>query len=138
MKYVALLCLILSQIVCAEELGVHERQGLQDTKEFLKSPEQRKEYLEKDKKAKEADDKASALAGSAKNKEEMYGIASEVLEKIVNETKGDPQKMQQLLQEAQTNPQKFYEKYFDENAKARVRGVAADIEKKGTKAPSSR
>jgi hypothetical protein len=46
--------------------------------------------------------------------------------------------MQQILQEAQTNPQKFYEKYFDENAKARVRGVASDIDSKGVKPKSPR
>lgn len=139
MKSLISLCLILNHgLAFSQDLGEHERKGLEDTKVFLKSPEQRKEFLEKDKRGKEADDKVSALAGSSKNKEEIYGISSDVLEKLVQETKGDPQKMQEILQEAQTNPQKFYEKYFDENAKARVRGVASDINSKGAKTKSPR
>jgi hypothetical protein len=139
MKNVIFACLILNHsFALAQDLGAHESQGLKDTKTFLHSPEQRKEFINKDKAAKEIDDKVSALAGSSKNKEELYGISSEVLEKLVQETKGDPQKMQQILQEAQTNPQKFYEKYFDENAKARVRGVASDIDSKGVKPKSPR
>lgn len=139
MKLLFAACLILSQYqVFAQELGAHEKKGLEDTKSFLHSPEQRKEFIDKNKAAKDVDDKVSALAGSSKNKEDMYGISSEVLEKLVNETKGDPQKMQLILQEAQSNPQKFYEKYFDENAKARVRGVATDIQSKGVKPKSPR
>ena len=46
------------------------------------------------------------------------------------------EQMQQLLLEAQSNPQAFYNKYFSEADKARVRSLANDIEKKGAKNPS--
>lgn len=130
-------CLALIHAPAFAQLGPHEQQGLKDTQEFMKNSRERQEWIDKKGgKAKEVDQKVDALAGSKENKEEIYGIASEVMEKIANETKGDPEAMQKLLLEAQTNPQAFYQKYFDEKSKARVRGVAADIEKKGAKGPS--
>ena len=120
------------QSVAVAQLGPHEQQGLKDTKELLKNPNERQKYVEKDPKAKDVDKKVDALAGSKENKEEIYGIAADIMEKIAVETKGDPAAMQKLLLEAQTNPQAFYEKYFDDKSKARVRGVAADIDKKGS------
>ncbi len=130
---VLLLSLVLVHTAAAHaQLDTHQQQGLKDTKEFLKTPDERRKFIDKNAKAKDVDNKVDALAGSKENKEEIYGIAAEVMEKIAIETKGDPQAMQKLLQEAQGNPRAFYEKYFDDKSKARVRGVAADIEKKGT------
>ena len=129
---VLLLSLVLVHTVAYAQLDSHQQQGLKDTKEFLKNSEERQKFVDKNLKAKDVDNKVDALAGSKENKEEIYGIAAEVMEKIAIETNGDPQAMQKLLQEAQGNPRAFYEKYFDDKSKARVRGVAADIEKKGT------
>jgi hypothetical protein len=132
-----LLCLALIHLSAHAELDQHQQQGLKDTKEFLKNKDERQKWIdEKGGKAKEVDNKVEALGGSKENKEEIYGIAAEVMEKIALETNGDPEKMQKLLQEAQGNPKAFYEKYFDDKSKARVRGVATDIERKGTKGPS--
>jgi Skp family chaperone for outer membrane proteins len=134
-----LLCLALIHASAFAQLDPHEQQGLKDTQEFLKNSKERQEWVDKKGgKAKEVDNKVEALAGSKENKEEIYGIAAQVMEKIANETKGDPEAMQKLLLEAQTNPQAFYNKYFDDKAKARVRGVATDIEQKGVKGPSAK
>ena len=100
---------------------------------MLTNPAERNAAIKSDKKALEVDQKVEALTGSGKNKEEIYDIASKVMEAITVESKGDPEKMQQLLMEAQSNPQAFYNKYFSESDKARVRSLAQDIEKKGGK-----
>ncbi len=113
------------------QLDQHQRQGLEDTKTLLKDKKQRDDFIKTEKKAQEVDAKVDALAGTSKNKEEIYGISAEVMEKLTVETGGDPAKMQKILDEAMRNPEAFYNKYFDDKAKARVRGVATDIEKNG-------
>lgn len=130
-----LFILSLSLIHCAAnaDLDQHEQQGLKDTKRMLTTPSERNAAIKNDKNARETDAKVEALTGSGKNKEEIYDIASKVMETITVESKGDPEKMQQLLLEAQSNPQAFYDKYFTAAEKSRVRNLATDIEKKGTK-----
>lgn len=122
--------LILIQVSAHAELDHHEQQGLKDTRQLLANPKERDQAIQKDKTALEVDQKVEALTGSGKDKEEIYGIASEVLEKIAAEANGDPQQMQKLLLEAQSNPQKFYEKYFNAAQKTRVKNLASEIEKK--------
>lgn len=127
-----ILCLILVPFLSHAQLDEHQRKGLDDTKSLLKDKKQRDEFIKTDKAAKEVDAKVDALAGSAKNKEDIYSISADVMEKLTAATNGDPEKMKQILEEAQKNPQAFYQKYFDENARQRVRGVANEIEKSGS------
>lgn len=123
--------LVLIHTVAAAELDKHQQKGVQDTQNMLKSPHQRNEAIKNDATAKEVDAKVDALTGGGQTKEDVYGLASEIFEKVAAEAKGDPEKMQQLLMEAQSNPQKFYDKYFTEAQKAKVRGIANKTEKKG-------
>lgn len=117
----------------SQGLGVHERKGLDDTKSLLKDKQQRDDYIKTDKKAQDIDNKVNALTGGdGAHKEEIYGISAEVMEKLTVETNGDPEKMKKILEDAMRNPEAFYNQYFDEKAKQRVRGVANEIEKKGT------
>lgn len=127
-----LLSLTLIHFAAHADLDKHQQQGLKDTQRMLTNPAERNAAIKNDKKALETDAKVEALTGSGKNKEEIYDIASKVMEAITVESKGDPEKMQTMLLEAQSNPQAFYNKYFSESDKNRVRGLAADIEKKGT------
>lgn len=136
-----LVCLSLGLTVIhasADKLDEHQRQGLSDTQSMLKSRSQRDEYIKTDKRAKDVDDKVGALAGSAENKDEIYGLSSQVLERVVAEAKGDPVKMQEILTKAQQDPKGFYEKYFDENQKQGVRGIANKIEQRKTKTGPNR
>ncbi|NJL24668.1 MAG: hypothetical protein HC902_05530 [Calothrix sp. SM1_5_4] len=131
-----LLGLILIQFhIAATELDPHAKQGLHDTKKLLKTPAERDEYLKKNPRAKEVDQKIDALTGSDKSKEEIYGLASELMEKITLEANGNPERMQMLLIEAQKNPEAFFRKYFNDGQKRRVRGIADDIEKRKTPPP---
>jgi hypothetical protein len=110
------------------DLDKDQRQGLKDTQELLRSPKDRAAAIAKDPKAKDIDDKAGALAGTPENKDEMYDIAAQLVEKIALQANGDPNKMQQLMIEAQKDPKAFYDKYFDDTQKAKVRGLANKIE----------
>lgn len=131
-------CLALIHASAFAQLGEHEQKGLKDTQDFLKNKKERQQFIDKDAKAKDVDNKVDALAGSPQNKEEIYSISADIIEKLVMETKGDAAAMQKILEQAQKDPQAFYQKYFDEKSKARVRGLATDIEKKGTAGPSKK
>lgn len=119
--------LILIHVTAYAKLDAPQTEALQQTKDLLKDPSARQKAINKDPKAKDADDKVSALAGSSENKEEIYELASQLMEKIAQETNGDPDKMQKLMLEAQTNPQAFYNKYFNKDQKTKVRGIANKI-----------
>lgn len=135
MKALAL-CLILIHLPALAQLDEHQTKGLEDTKEMLVNPAQRKEAIKGDKKALEMDAKVDALAGSSENKEEIYSIAAQVMDKITAECKGEPTCMQKLLLGAQADPKAFHDKYFDKTQQDRVRGVANKIErKKGSSLP---
>lgn len=129
----ACLILVLTSPAFAQ-LDKDQEQGLKDTKEFLKNSKERQDWINKNAPAKDVDNKVESLAGSKQNKDEIYGIAADVMDKLTRDAKGDPAAMQKILDEAQGNPEAFYNKYFDEASKQRVRGVANDIEKKGTPA----
>jgi hypothetical protein len=117
-------------------MGAAEQQGLQETQGLLRSKSQREEYFKKDAKAKEMGDKVQSLTGSGAEQEQVYDLAAQVMEKIAKESNGDPAKMQKLLDEAQKNPQAFYDRYFSAEQKAKVREVANKIEKKGAVGPA--
>lgn len=114
------------------DLDQHQQKGLEDTKALLKNAQDRNAFIKTDKKAQEVDQKVDALTGGGANKEEVYGISSDVMDKLTHESNGDPEKMQAILQEASKNPEAFYNKYFDDGAKARVRGVAGKIDAQKT------
>lgn len=102
---------------------------------MLRSKNEREKAIKGDKQAEDVDAKVKALSGSEKNQEDIYGLSADLMEKLAAEAKDDPEKMQMILQEAQANPQKFYEKYFSAEQKAKLRGIAQDIEHKGVKDP---
>lgn len=121
--------LILLHVPGQAEMGPDERKALKQTQELLKDSAQRAAAVRRDPKAQEMDKKVEALAGSPENKAEIYDISAQVMGKITTEANGDPVKMQQIMLEAQKNPKAFYEKYFDVDQKAKVRGLASQIEK---------
>ncbi len=124
-----ILCLILIQFSAHADLDKDEKQGLEDTKAMLKNSSARDKAIKGNAKAMETDAKVSALAGNGANKEEIYDLASQIMEKITVEANGDPNKMQAMMLEAQKNPQGFYDKYFTAEQKAKVQGVSGKIER---------
>lgn len=126
-----LLVLLYVSISAYADLDSSQTEGLKRTQQMMNNRKARQEAIKNDPKAKEIDAKAGILAGSDENKDEMYGLSSELLEKIAKETNGDPAKMQRLLLDAQKDPNAFYEKYFDSQEQARVRELATKIQGHG-------
>lgn len=132
-----IICFFILTFTCTfafADLDEHNQKGLHDTQNLLKSKSERDAFIKKNKDAQDADAKAGAIAGSSENKEELYNMSSEIMEKITTETNGDPAKMQKLLEEAQKDPKSFYEKYFSESQKAKTKKIA---EKSSQRKPSA-
>lgn len=119
---------ILSFSLNVMALDSDEQKGLSQTTDLLKSSKDRQKVIDADPSARDVDAKVSALAGSGKNKEEIYGVSAEVFDKVVKEANGDPQKLQNIMDEAAKNPEAFYSKYFGDAQKAKVRDVANKID----------
>lgn len=126
-----LLVLLYVCISAYADLDSSQTEGLKETQTMMTNRKAREEAIKRDPKAKEIDAKAGILAGTQGNKEEMYSLSADLLEKIAKETGGDPVKMQQLLLDAQKDPKAFYEKYLDAKEQARVRGLATKIQGHG-------
>jgi hypothetical protein len=56
-----------------------------------------------------ADQKAlEAVGGSAAGKQELYNISADIMPFLVTQTNGDPAKMAEIVQKAQSNPEAFF------------------------------
>ncbi len=117
------------------ELDKYDQQALKQTQDLLSNPNERGRAIEQDQSAKDVDAKVGALAGSTANKEEIYGLAGQMMERITKETNGDPEKMKKLLLEAQTNPEAFYNK-MNPSQKTQISNLADKINSQKVRVPS--
>ncbi len=91
--------------------------ALQETQKYLKDSTQRQQKINEDPRAKEVDQKIKALAGSDEAAQEIYGLSSDIMGLLMQETGGDPVKMQKLLEEASKNPAAFAKRFSPEQQK---------------------
>lgn len=109
-------------------------EALSNTQSMLRNPSERQKALANDPKAQASDNKVRSLLGP--NTEKAYEISAQLMERIVSETGGDPQKMQRLMLELQSNPQSL-EKYLTPAQRDMIRQMASDVEKSKGFAPAS-
>lgn len=112
----------------AEELSGIDQEALGKTTDLLKNRGEREKMKQSDAALKKVDRDVESLAGDGANKDAIYNMAAKVMEQMAKDSNGDAIKMQELIQQAQKNPQKFLES-MDESNKAMIRGIANDIEK---------
>jgi hypothetical protein len=106
--------------------------ALQETQDVLRDQEKRQNILKKDSKAKAADDQVQSLTGgNSAQSQEVYNISADAFTSVMAGAGNDPAKAMELLQKAQANPEAFYNS-LPKDVKEKIRGVASDIEKKGT------
>lgn len=110
------------------------QEALRKTQEGLTNPDARLKMLEGDAKGQEQDAKVRSMLGD--QSEGAYQISSQVLETIVNQTKGDPTKMQELVNQMLKNPQ-MLEQYLSAQQRDQIRKMASEIEAKKGSAPVS-
>ena len=77
-----------------------------------------------------ADQKAlEAVGGNANNKQELYNISADIMPTLIQQTGGDPEKMQALMLKAQTDPEGFFNS-LSPDAQAKIKNIANTVEKK--------
>jgi uncharacterized alpha-E superfamily protein len=124
-------------LLCAVSLyaeTTEEAKALDETLSILVSPEQRKQILDKDPKAKEADDFALQVGGNAANQQKIYELAAKVMADLAKSGNSDPDKMMQILEKANKNPEAFANTFSPEQKKM-LQELAAEIEKSKSSKP---
>lgn len=101
-------------------------EALRKTQDLLRNQAERQKAIANDPKAQSVDSNAKALLGA--NTEKAYELSAQLMERIVAETGGDPQKMQKLILDLQSNPQSL-EKYLSPAQRDLIRQMASDVEK---------
>jgi len=107
-------------LMCAVSLhaeSAEESKALDETLSILTSPEKRKLILDNDPKAKEADDFALQVGSNAANQQKIYELAAKVMTDLAKNGKWDPDKMMQILEKANKDPEAFANTFSPEQKK---------------------
>jgi hypothetical protein len=117
----------------AEKLDKNSQEALEQTLGILRSSQKRGEEIKNSPKAKAADAEVKALTGNEKNTEKLYELSAQIMQDLVTQANGDPDKMVKILEQAQKDPAGFAKTFSPEQQKL-LKELAVDIEKtKGTK-----
>jgi flagellum-specific peptidoglycan hydrolase FlgJ len=102
------------------------------TKEALdKTVELMNDRSQREKAAKENTSAAAAHAevqklGGAQTQDAVYGVGAEIMKSLVQQTGGDPVKMQELMAKAQRDPEGFA-KSLSPDQQAKIRSIASEV-----------
>ncbi len=116
-------------LILSLSLASAEDQALEQTKNLLRDRDAREKSVKDTKGAKAMQDVKNLTGGDAVAEDEIYGLASDVMPILMEEAKGDPNKMMQILEEAKNNPEAFAKRWTPEQRK-RLKTLS---EKLGTK-----
>jgi len=116
------------QIFAQSQLSKDNQDALKKTQELLTNVQKRQKAIEESKDAQKADGTVNQLVNTQQQKDQVYGIASDVFRDLATGLNGDSQQMMELLQKAQQDPESFY-KALSGNQKAAIKKLANDIEK---------
>jgi hypothetical protein len=109
-------------------------EALHKTQQGLIDPAARAKMMEGDAKAQAQDAKVRAVLGD--HSEGAYQLSAQLLETLVQKTNGDPQKMQELVNQLMANPQ-MLEQYLTGQQREQIRKMASEIEGKKGSTPVS-
>lgn len=109
--------------------------AIKNTQKVLTNKSEREKITQKDSNAKSVSEQVKNLSGGdTATEEETYAIAAEILPVIQKEAGNDPNKLMQLMAEAQANPQKFIDK-LPKAQQDKIKALAAKVEKNKNKKP---
>ena len=90
---------------------------LAQTQALLKDQNQRQKVIQGDAKAKQADDNVKNLGLSSASQEELYGLSGDILETMVQNTGGDPEKLNAKVEQYMRDPSSLKKDLSPEQAK---------------------
>jgi len=114
-------------VALADNLNQEQKNALKEVMNQLTNPSARMEQLKNDKKAQDSDKVVKELGGEYS--EEIYQLAAQIMENLVREAQGDPDKMMKILEKAQQNPSAFADT-FSEEQKRKLKELGKKIEKR--------
>jgi hypothetical protein len=134
-RFSMILALVLSfpRPTLAESLSPEQQQALTGAIQQLTDPDQRSKVLKADKKAAASDQVVKEVGGEFS--EEIYQLAGKVMESLVQQTHGDPQKMEEILEKAKKDPASFAKTFNSDQLKT-LQELGKKIEKANKKNPS--
>ncbi len=121
----AMLGLFLGGILRADEMDKGLVEALLGTQEVLKDQKARANAADTPE-AKAALGRMEILGGNPENTEAMFQLSAEIFADLAKQTKGDPGKMQEILEKAYKNPSQFAESLSPE-IKAKLKTLAAKV-----------
>lgn len=135
-KYLSIVVFMLViQVWAMDDNEQDMNQAVQDTQQVLKNKSERKKIIQKDSKAKSVDDNVKQLTGGdEKAQEDIYAVAAELVPYLQKMANNDPNKMMELLAEAQKDPKKFSERWPPEQ-RAKLKAITERIQKQQEKKP---
>ena len=102
----------------ADEPDAASVEALAKTQQFLKNPAERDAVIAGSANARAVDAQVRGLLGSGAGREGIYSLSGDVLEDLVKATGGDTNRMLQLLQGAEKDPQAFFDGLSEKSRQA--------------------
>jgi hypothetical protein len=115
-------CITILQIARAEEFE-NQDAAIKAIQSMLSEPAARLEEANKTSKGKKAIQDVEKLGLSTEGNEKLYQLAGEVMTNLIKDSKGDLNKLNDLMLKAQDNPEKFFSSWTPEQ-KAKLRAIA--------------
>ena len=104
-------------------LDAHSQKALVETQQLLTNPAARDAEIKKDPNAQKWDANAAQAVGAGQ-KDQLYGVASDIMGDLVRQTGGDPKKMLELMERAKANPEAFFNSLTPEQ-KAKITDMSS-------------
>jgi len=102
-----LVFLSFSPVAFSEPMDANILKALEETQAVIRNPGERADVAAKSPAAQEAARRVDMLGGSAENSEAIFELAAQIMGDLAKQTGGDPDKMQQILDQAAKNPEAF-------------------------------
>lgn len=121
------------------QLDANSAQALKKTQQLLLDQQSRQAAIHENSQTQAADQQVQKITGgNAALNDSMYGLSADVVEDLAQMSGGDPVKMQEILAQAQANPQAFKAKLSAKNQRS-FEALAQSIEaQQKNRTPSSR
>lgn len=133
--FIIIACLVLTLAsIYSPDIQAESADPIQQTQEVLTRPEAREQALEQDPKARQVDQSIQQLTGPSGTHEDVYQAASKIFTRLAQESQGDEQKLKELVEKAQKNPEAFGKQLTPEELQM-IRQIASQIESSKPKAP---
>lgn len=128
-RFALIFTLLLGNPLWADELGATD-EALKKTQDLLKNPDQReKAAMQSPEGLKSLENLKKITGGDAQMEQEIWELTAEIMPLLTGDAKGDPAKMNELLDAAKLNPAEFANR-FPAAQREKLRQIAEKLAQK--------